>query len=108
MALNSAELLEALAAIGHPLRLKIIEALAADRLHVSELARRLGISRPLLYMHLQRLEQAGMITGELELSDGGRAMRFYRLTPFQITLTVDTILDALRADDGPDNQQESP
>jgi DNA-binding transcriptional ArsR family regulator len=47
-------------AIAHPLRLQIIAELAGGRVHVSELARRLGMSRPLLYMHLDRLEKAGL------------------------------------------------
>jgi len=38
-------------------------------------ARRLGTSRPLLYMHLDRLEKAGLVTGQLELSDDGKAMK---------------------------------
>ena len=37
--------------------------------------RRLGTSRPLLYMHLDRLEKAGLVTGQLELSDDGKAMK---------------------------------
>ncbi|MEV8638425.1 winged helix-turn-helix domain-containing protein [Streptosporangium sp. NPDC051023] len=98
--------------MGHPQRLKIVAELSPGRLHVSELARRLGISRPLLYMHLQRLEQAGMIIGELELSPEGKAMKFYELVPFTVHVTVDTVLDALRADEaakqeGLDNVQES-
>ena len=34
-----------------------------------------GTSRPLLYMHLDRLEKAGLVTGQLELSDDGKAMK---------------------------------
>ncbi|MBB4913970.1 ArsR/SmtB family transcription factor [Streptosporangium saharense] len=105
-------------AVGHPQRLRIIAELSSGRLHVSELARRLGISRPLLYMHLQRLEEAGMVTGELELSPEGKAMKFHELVPFRVHVTVDTVLDALRADEaakaaeaadqeGPDDVQES-
>ncbi|MEV4092500.1 ArsR/SmtB family transcription factor [Streptosporangium saharense] len=105
-------------AVGHPQRLRIIAELSSGRLHVSELARRLGISRPLLYMHLQRLEEAGMVTGELELSPEGKAMKFHELVPFEVRVTVDTVLDALRADraakatevadqEGPDDVQES-
>ena len=47
-----------LTAVGNRLRLRVIAELAEGRVHVSELARRLGISRPLLYMHLDRLEKA--------------------------------------------------
>ncbi|MFB7126091.1 MULTISPECIES: winged helix-turn-helix domain-containing protein [Streptomycetaceae] len=95
---TSAELLALLAAVGHTQRLRIIGELAQGRVHVSELARRLGMSRPLLYMHLERLEHAGLVAGALELSDDGKAMKFFELTPFDIRVTVDTVIAALRED----------
>lgn len=78
-------------------------------MHVSELARRLGISRPLLYMHLERLEKAGLIRGDLELSADGKAMKYFELVRFDVHLTVDTVLAALRADEqkGHDDVQEA-
>lgn len=39
-----------------PHRLRIVASLAGGTTYVSQLARDLGISRPLLHMHLQRLE----------------------------------------------------
>jgi DNA-binding transcriptional ArsR family regulator len=74
----------------------VVAELAGGRVHVSELARRLGMSRPLLYMHLDKLEKAGMVTGALELSEDGKAMKYYQLAPFELRLTADTIIDALR------------
>ncbi|WP_433252731.1 ArsR/SmtB family transcription factor [Streptosporangium sp. CA-135522] len=105
--LTGEKLLALLAAIGHPLRLRIIAELSGGRVHVSELARRLDISRPLLYMHLERMEKAGLVTGVLELSTDGKAMKYFELVPFDVRLTVDTILGALRADEqeGPDVQE---
>lgn len=97
--LNTEELLAMLAAVGHPQRVRVIAALAAGRVHVSELARRLGLSRPLLYMHLERLEKAGIVVGHLELSDNGKAMKYIELAPFELHLTIDTILAAVRADE---------
>ena len=41
-----------LAALANPHRFRIIALLAEKSPHVSELARRLGMSRALLYMHL--------------------------------------------------------
>ncbi|MFD8565066.1 ArsR/SmtB family transcription factor [Streptosporangium canum] len=108
--MTSEELLNVLAAVGHPLRLRIIAELAGGRVHVSELARRLDVSRPLLYMHLERLEKAQLVSGRLELSSDGKAMKYIELSPFELTLTVDTVLAVLRADDkeGPSHVQESP
>jgi DNA-binding transcriptional ArsR family regulator len=97
-----------LAAVGHPQRLRIIAELSRGEVHVSELARRLGMSRPLVYMHLDRLESAGLVAGHLELSADGKAMKIIELAPFELRLTVDTILDALRNDDVEDIDEEGP
>ncbi|WP_246260504.1 ArsR/SmtB family transcription factor [Streptomyces typhae] len=96
--MNSEELLAFLAAVGHAQRIRIIKELAAGTLYVSELARRLGVSRPLLYMHLERLEKAGLVVGRLELSDDGKALKYFELAPFDVHLNVDTILAAARQD----------
>ena len=96
--LTSAELVGLLTAIAHPLRLAVIAELAAGRVHVSELARRLGMSRPLLYMHLDRLEKTGLVMGQLELSDDGKAMKYFELVPFDLRVTPQTVLDALARD----------
>jgi len=96
--LSEDELLTMLTAVANPLRLRVIAELAEGRVHVSELARRLGISRPLLYMHLDRLEKAGLVTGHLELSEDGKAMKYFELAPFELRLTAQVITAALRAD----------
>jgi predicted transcriptional regulator len=86
-----------LTAVANPLRLRVIAELTEGRVHVSELARRLGISRPLLYMHLDRLEKAGIVTGHLELSEDGKAMKYFELAPFELRLNAQVITDALAA-----------
>jgi DNA-binding transcriptional ArsR family regulator len=96
--LTSEELLAQLAAVGHSQRLRIIAELAKGRLHVSELARRLSLSRPLLYMHLERMEKAGLVVGSLELSADGKAMKYMELAPFELRVTAQTVVDALHED----------
>ena len=54
------------------------------------------MSRPLLYMHLDRLEKAGLVTGQLELSEDGKAMKYYELAPFDIRSPRETITEAVR------------
>jgi DNA-binding transcriptional ArsR family regulator len=95
-----------LTAVAHPLRLQIIAELAGGRVHVSELARRLGMSRPLLYMHLNKLEQAGLVAGQLELSEDGKAMKFFELAPFELRVTADTIVAALQAEKEAEKEAE--
>ncbi|MEU9714623.1 winged helix-turn-helix domain-containing protein [Streptomyces sp. NPDC047976] len=106
--MNSEELLTFLAAVGHAQRLRAIAGLAGGRMYVSELARQLGMSRPLLYMHLERLEKAGLVVGQLELSDDGKALKYFELAPFELRLNVQTILDALRADEEQAHEADGP
>jgi len=88
--------LRMLAALANPHRLRIIAALAGERNYVSQLAREIGMSRPLLHMHLQRLEAAGLIAGHLELSSDGKAMKYFEVTPFTLQLTPEAIAEAVR------------
>jgi DNA-binding transcriptional ArsR family regulator len=97
--MTSEELLAVLAAVGHAQRLRVIVELSEGRMYVSELARRLKVSRPLLYMHLERLEKAGIVVGNLELSEDGKALKYFELAPFDLQLNVDTILAAVLADE---------
>ena len=104
-ALNTEELLATLGAVGHAQRLRIVAELYTSaregaRVHVSELARRLGLSRPLLYMHLERLEAAGLVAGHLELSEDGKAMKYFELKPFALTLDAKTIAETVARDAG--------
>lgn len=88
------DLLALLAALDNPHRLRIVAALHRERMHVSELARRIGISRPLLYMHLEKLEAAGLVRGTHELV-GGNAMKYLELNDFDIRLNPAQIAAAL-------------
>src|SRR5690606_36984918 len=84
-----------LAAIASHQRMRIIALLAGERLHVSELARRVGTSRALLYMHLTKLEEAGFVTGNLELSNDGKALKYFEVVPFTITIDTAAIVAAV-------------
>lgn len=90
------ELVRALAALSNPHRLRILAALSGGRVHVSQLARDVGLSRPLVHVHLQRLEAAGLVTGHLELSKEGKAMKFFEVNPFALSLTPETVVEAAR------------
>jgi DNA-binding transcriptional ArsR family regulator len=94
--LSGDELIRVLAALSNPHRLRILAALGSGRVHVSQLARDVGLSRPLVHVHLQRLEAAGLVTGALELSDEGKAMKFFEVNPFALTLTPELLAEAAR------------
>jgi DNA-binding transcriptional ArsR family regulator len=88
------ELVRTLAALANPHRLRILSALSRGRVHVSQLARDVRLSRPLVHMHLQRLEAAGLVTGQLELSEEGKAMKYFAVTPFDLRLTPAAVAEA--------------
>ena len=107
------ELVEMLAALANPIRLRIVAKLAGGRDYVSHLAREIGISRPLLHMHLQRLEAAGLVVGKLELSEDGKAMKFYEVADFDLRLTASAVAEAVQtltrsdAEKGPARKEDS-
>jgi DNA-binding transcriptional ArsR family regulator len=61
---------EQLKALGHPLRLRVLEELGSrsESLTNRELAQRLGVDPGHLHFHVRMLQKAGLI----ELADGGR------------------------------------
>jgi predicted transcriptional regulator len=89
------QLLAMLSALANPHRLRVIAALSSDgRNYVSQLAREIGISRPLLHLHLQKLEEAGLVTSRLELSSDGKALNYFEVSNFGFELTPAAIAKA--------------
>lgn len=98
MILKGDQLLAALAALANPHRLRIVAALTRDgRNYVSQLARELGISRPLLHLHLQKLEEAGLVTSKLELSSDGKALNYFEVAKFDFALNPAAIASAAKS-----------
>jgi predicted transcriptional regulator len=89
--LTGDELLRVLGTLANPHRLRIVAALTHDRNYVSRLARELGISRALLQVHLRKLEAAGLVKAAIEVSEDGKAMKFYEVTAFSVQVTPETI-----------------
>ena len=98
MPITGDQLLAMLAALANPHRLRIIAALTSGgRNYVSQLAREVGISRPLLHLHLQKLEEAGLVTSKLELSRDGKALNYFEVADFDFELTAAAIVKAARS-----------
>jgi len=93
--LTGDQLLAMLAALSNPHRLRIIAALqTSGRNYVSQLAREIGISRPLLHLHLQKLENAGLVVSQMELSQDGKALNYFEVSSFAVDLTPALIAEA--------------
>lgn len=95
--MNAEQLSTWLTAIASPQRLRILATIADAPLHVSEIARRMGMSRALLYMHIAKLEEAGFVTGHHELTEDGKALKFFTASPFSTTLDLATVVAAVAA-----------
>ncbi len=91
MAADEPPLEEAIAALDNPHRLRIIAELNGGRQYVSELARRLGLSRALLYLHLDKLEAGKLVTSALEIAPDGKSNKFYELRPFELRINATLI-----------------
>jgi DNA-binding transcriptional ArsR family regulator len=91
------QLLVTLAALANPHRMRVVAALAGGgRNYVSQLAREMGINRSLLHLHLQRLQDAGLVASKLELSPDGKALNFFEVTEFAFHLTPAAVANAAR------------
>ena len=92
MATTIEELVKIGEAIGNPIRVKILKMLCEKEWYIYELARELGISRQLLYLHLKKLEKAGLVESELRLDPGDpRAKKYYRARKFRIVIDNETL-----------------
>ena len=67
------------------------------RNYVSQMVREIGISRPLLHLHLKKLEDAGLIVSEMALDGDGKARNYFSVAPFEIALTPDAIAAAAKS-----------
>ena len=90
------QLLAMLNALANPHRLRILAALSERQVYVSELARELEMSRPLLHMHLKQLERAGLVVGRHEVSSDGKALRYFQVAAFSEELTPERIAAAVK------------
>ncbi len=102
------ELVEWLAAIASPQRMRILAALSHGTVHVSELARRLQMSRALLYMHLTKLEEAGFVAGHLELGADGKALKYFEVVPFSTVLDLQAVVAAVEGADAASRPDSTP
>jgi len=90
------ELLALFEALANPHRLRIIAILADGKKYVSQLAREVEMSRALLYMHLQKMEKAGIVKTEMKISEDGKAMKYYELLPFDFHITPEMIREGVK------------
>ncbi len=82
---------EILAALGHPIRLRIVEMLADGEVCVCDIAERIGAERSNVSRHLGVLTRAGLLSARKE---GLRVL--YRLATPCVLSFLDCVTDVLR------------
>ncbi|MCE8425164.1 MAG: winged helix-turn-helix transcriptional regulator [Candidatus Methanoperedens sp.] len=79
-------------ALGNEHSLSIMTILAEGECYISELARLVGISRPLLYLHLKKLENAGLVESEIRhFEEPPYTKKFYKAKNFELILSLSKI-----------------
>ena len=84
-------------ALGNEHSLAIMAVLADGERYASELAKEVGISRPLMYLHLKKLENAGLVESEIRhFDEPPYTKKFYKAKHFELTLSLGIIKEIVR------------
>jgi ArsR family transcriptional regulator len=92
-------LAEMLNALGNEHSLKIMATLSECECYVSELAKQVGISRPLLYLHLKKLENVGLVESEIRhFEEPPYTKKFYKAKNFELVLSLSKIKEIVKSE----------
>jgi ArsR family transcriptional regulator len=90
-------LAEMLNALGNEHSLTILAILANNERYVSELAKEVGISRPLLYLHLKKLENVGLVESEIRhFEEPPYTKKFYKAKNFELIMSLSKIKEIVK------------
>ena len=83
--------------LAHVHRLRIISVLKQNsgrEMYLSEIARKTRLSRGLCKIHMKKLEDSGFVSSRIKLArrNSARALRYYTLKEFSITLSPEGIV----------------
>ena len=93
-------LAQLLDALGNEHGLTIMAVLANGECYVSELAKNVGISRPLLYLHLRKLENAGLVESELRhFEEPPYTKKYFRAKDFELKLSLSRIKEIIKLEE---------
>ncbi len=97
------DLSDVLTLLGNLTRLRVIAALAEGPMFVQELSSKLGVSYPLLHLHLKNMERHGIVKSEYKVGSDKATRyvrRYFELVDFDIRVTPKLIADLGRQDGG--------
>ncbi|HJH31283.1 MAG TPA: ArsR family transcriptional regulator [Methanosarcinaceae archaeon] len=97
--MDTDELAALLNTLGNRHSLAILAELADGEQYVSELADKIGISRPLLYLHLKKLENVGLVNGEIRhFDEPPYTKKYFHAKDFHIKVTLQRIKEIVKSD----------
>ncbi len=89
-----------LSALGHPTRIRILMELTKGENYLSEIAKKVGISRALAKVHLKKLRESGLVESRiLTLEEEARALRFYKILDFSFNISNESLADEVKEDE---------
>ena len=98
--MDKQSLVQILDALGNEHSLKVMAILASGECFVSELAKMVGISRPLLYLHLKKLENAGLVESEIRhFEEPPYTKKFYKAKNFELKLSLNSIKEIVKLEE---------
>ncbi|MDF1540612.1 MAG: winged helix-turn-helix domain-containing protein [Candidatus Thorarchaeota archaeon] len=104
------ELASILSLLGNVTRLRVIAALKEGKMFIQELSQSLGVSYPLLHLHLKNLESNGIVRSEYSVgTDKARryVKRYFELVDFNVGVDANYIAKlAKRNETDADNFKE--
>ena len=98
--MNIEEIAGKLSALGHPTRIRILIELTKGENYLSEVAKNVGISRALAKVHLKKLKESELVDSKiLTLEEEARALRFYKIRDFSITISKESLSGEVKEDE---------
>ena len=88
------DLADVLSLLGNMTRLRVIAALRNGKMFIQELSQSLGISYPLLHLHLKNLESNGIVKSEYSVGTDKATRyvkRYFELEDFKIEISPEAI-----------------
>lgn len=88
--MNLKKLCKIFEALSNPVRVCIYVDLIDEPKSIYEIAKKFKVSRPVVYAHLKKLEDASLVENEMKI-EGGRAKKVYRALPFKLNVDPETL-----------------
>ncbi len=97
------DLAEILSLLGNLTRLRVIAALSKRPMFVQELSSELGVSYPLLHLHLKNMQKHGLVKSEYTVGTDKATRyvkRYFTLIDFKLEITSDLIAELAEKQSG--------